>query len=259
MSNLSNTLMRYAALTGLLAGLALSPAQAGVIIDGTRQIYPEQNREITIKVSNDDQHLPRLVQVWLDDGDEKLSAEQSNAPFTLTPPIFRLEAGKSQTMRMAYTREPLPADKESLFWLNVLEVPPKPGADEAGEESNYLRFAFRLRTKVFFRPRHLAEKPEAAPSQLRWSFANTAQGSVLEVHNPSPYHVTFHEIALALGEQADAKLNVVDRKDMVAPGGSQRFVLQDKLASLPAGAQVQFKYINDYGGFSAAVRAPLQP
>lgn len=239
----------------LLAGyLMVLPAQAGVVISGTRQIYPAQNREITVKVTNDDTTTPRLVQVWIDDG-KKLTAEQADVPFTITPPVFRMEGGKSQTLRMAYTKEPLPADKESVFWLNVLEIPPKL---DSGEGDNQLRFAFRIRTKVFFRPQGLAGMPGEAADKLNWSLRKTEQGSELEVRNPTPYHVSFQEVALALGAGQDAKLNKSDQYDMVAPGGSQHYLLKDKVDALPAGAHVKFNMINDYGAF-VPKQAPLLP
>ncbi len=95
--------------------LAFAQAQAGVIISGTRQIYAEPRREITVRVSNDDQQAARLVQVWMDVGNAQLTAEHSDVPFSISPPVFRLDPGKSQAIRLAYTQESLPGDKESLF------------------------------------------------------------------------------------------------------------------------------------------------
>ena len=241
------------ALALLTLCLAIPPARAGVVIGGTRQIYPAQSREITVQVTNDDKKFPRLVQAWLDSGDEKMTPEQSDVPFTLTPPAFRVEGGKSQSLRMVYTKEPLPADKESVFWLNVLEVPPK-----LDDGDNQLRFAFRIRTKVFFRPQGLPGTPQDAVATLQWSWHKTAQGSELEVRNPSPYYVSFQDVALALGSQPDARLNRSDQYQMVTPGASQRYLLKDALAALPAGAHVQFSTINDFGGFVPA-QAALQP
>lgn len=263
----SNVLQRYVSLAFLLlAGyLTVLPAQAGVVIGGTRQIYNAQDREITVKVTNDDKTMPRLVQVWLDDGNEKLTAEQADVPFTVTPPVFRMEGGKSQTLRIAYTKEPLPTDKESAFWLNVLEVPPKIDNSADGVAENQLRFAFRIRTKVFFRPQGLDGKAGDAPAQLRWSLLQTEKGSELEVRNPTPYHVSFQEVALAMGAGKGAKLNKSAQYQMVAPGESQRYLLKEKVGAagdaagaLPAGAHVQFNVINDYGSF-VPTQAPLLP
>lgn len=232
---------------------------AGIIISGTRHIYPEKHREISIQVTNDDHQAPRLVQAWLDRGQ---APEFSDVPFSLSPPVFRVDAGKGQVIRLVYTREPLPRDRESLFWLNVLEVPPTVSqADTArddGEVNNYLRFAFRIRTKVFFRPAQLPGKPEEAIAQLRWSFQKGLHGERLQVENPSAYHVTFKEVAIAMGPHAQARL-LTTEAGMVAPGDSLTLALGPHLdAHIPADAQVHFKYINDYGAFSAPQRAALR-
>ncbi len=239
--------------------LAVGQAQAGVVISGTRQVYQESRREITVQVSNDDQNASRLVQIWMDGGDARMTAEHSEVPFSISPPVFRLDPGKSQAIRLTYTQEPLPVDKESLFWLNVLEVPPeaqRPAAALAEDSPNQLRFAFRIRTKVFFRPRDLPGTAQDAPGKLTWTL-RTGKQAVLRVFNPSPFHVTFHEVALIMGAQVDAPRVPTEQQGMVAPYASLDLVLPPMMHTVPADAQVQFQYIDDFGGFSAPQRAPL--
>ncbi len=243
----------------LIALLLGSPAfaQAGAIIHGTRHIYLEKNREISIQITNDDLKEPRLMQAWLDRGQ---APELSDVPFSLSPPVFRIDPGKGQVIRLIYTREPLPADRESLFWLNVLEVPPslQAGSDLAQGQQNYLGFAFRIRTKVFFRPAKLPGSPEEAINQLHWSLQRGPQGVQLRVQNASAFHVTFNEVALAMGRGVDASL-LPGETGMVAPGDSLTLAVRSSRAAVvPADAQVQFKTINDYGAFSAPQRAPLR-
>lgn len=243
----------------LIAGLP-STALAGVVIDGTRHIYPQQRREITLRLTNDDKRAPRLVQVWLDQGDATRDPSHSDVPFSLSPPVFRLDPGRSQGVRLVYTQDPLPSDRESLFWLNALEIPPKISAAELGEqaaEGNHLQFAFRIRTKVFFRPRHLLGSADQAPAQLRWSLRRTERAAVLRVHNPTAYHVTFNEVALAMGPRPDAPLVPV-QAGMVPPGVSVELPVRGAVQTIPADTQVHFKYINDYGAFSGPQRAPLK-
>ncbi|TFY87546.1 phytochrome sensor protein [Pseudomonas kairouanensis] len=233
---------------------------AGIIVTGTRHIYPERQREITILLTNDDPTTPRLVQAWIERADKPAGPEASDVPFSLSPPVFRIDASKGQAMRLVYTREPLPGDRESLFWLNVLEVPPtiptRPVLGEAGQ--NYLRFAFRIRTKVFFRPDKLPGKPEQAIDQLRWSLQQGPEGAQLQVHNASNYYVTFNEVALTTGTRVDAPLLPCET-GMVAPGASLTLAVhRSKAAVISADAQVQFKFINDYGAFSAPQRASLR-
>lgn len=246
-------LSRFIALAGLcLAGFTTLPAVAGVVITGTRAVYPAQNREITVSLTNDDAKTPRLVQAWIDSGDEKMTPDKADVPFNLTPPVFRMEPGKSQSLRIVYTKEPLPTDKESLFWLNVLEVPPKPTGAMA--DANTLQFAFRTRIKLFFRPDGLPGTVENAPKQLVWSLTTQGANQALQVRNPTPYYVSFQKVALDVGGRTIDS----DETSMVAPGGTHTFVLKDRAGTAGSNAQVKFSIINDAGGFMP-MTAPLAP
>ncbi|WP_437676671.1 fimbrial biogenesis chaperone [Sorangium sp. So ce131] len=109
-------------------------------------IYPADHREVAVEVRNNGDK-PTLVQAWLDRGDADQAPDTINVPFLLTPPIFRIDPGHRQTLRITYapSGEHLPQDRESVFWLNVLEVPP------AG--ANVL--ATRSRISLFYRPQGL--------------------------------------------------------------------------------------------------------
>lgn len=225
----------------LSAGVFASQAQASVVIAGTRVIFPGQEREVTVKLSNEGS-APALVKAWLDNGDMNEAPEKIRVPFTLTPAMFRLDPSKGQTLRLIYTNEPLAKDKESLFWLNVLEVPPKP---QAGETANTLQFALRTRIKVIFRPQGLPGSAAEAPSQVRWEVRRAADGKgyALRATNPTPYVVNLGKISLnAGGKSYDAGAG------FIKPGTSESFPLQN-LSSPPAsGATVNYSSINDWGG-----------
>lgn len=53
---LSRRVVRVA--LSLALGMASHTVHAGVVIDGTRQIYPEPRREVTVRVTNDDNTRP---------------------------------------------------------------------------------------------------------------------------------------------------------------------------------------------------------
>ena len=55
----------------LLSGFLLSAewASASVIIDGTRVVYPQKAREVTVQLHNTGE-TPSLVQSWVDEGDK---------------------------------------------------------------------------------------------------------------------------------------------------------------------------------------------
>lgn len=210
------------------------PAQlvAGVVVNGTRVIYPAQAREVTVQLDNVGD-APSLVQAWVDAGDQTQTAENSDAPFMLTPPISRVESGRSQALRLVFTGADLPADRESVFWLNVLDVPPSPQA--GGEEQNYLQVAFRSRIKLFYRPKGLLGTANDAPQALRWQYRD----GQLRVSNATAYHVTLAEV-YALDAAAERVLERQGR--MVGPHQNLQFDSSEKVE------RVRFISINDYGG-----------
>ncbi|MGC1548828.1 MAG: fimbria/pilus periplasmic chaperone [Rhodanobacter sp.] len=238
--------LRYA-MAGLLltAGMFAGRSEAGVIINGTRVVYPAQNKEVTVKLTNQGEK-PALVQVWLDDGDEKSTPDTAKVPFIVMPPIFRMEPSKGQAVRLLYTKAPLPTDKESLFWLNLLEVPPK---SDNPEGRNLLQFAFRTRIKVFFRPAGLAGEPASAANQLTWKLVTgkDGKGVAMQASNPTPYYVSFAAVSMKVG---DHSYDTETHGGMVAPGGTSSFEIK-QLTSRPSGeVTAEFSVISDYGALN---------
>jgi chaperone protein EcpD len=232
------------------AAVVTTLAQANVLITGTRVIYPAKAREVTVKLDNPGT-VPALLQVWIDDGDASNAAQQRPMPFTLTPPVFRIDPSKGQMLRLTYTKEPLPADRESVYWLNMLEIPPKP-ANADGQ--NLLQMAIRTRIKVFFRPEKLEGNPNQAPAQLTWQLMPSAHdaGQVVAVaKNPTPFHVNVANARVEIdGKTYDSAAG------MVEPRGQHEFVLKG-LQTLPAGTpRIRFTTINDYGAVVAQTFPP---
>ncbi|GHH59921.1 fimbrial biogenesis chaperone [[Pseudomonas] boreopolis] len=208
---------------------------AGVVVNGTRVIYPSQSREVTVQVDNVGDS-PSLVQAWIDAGNPDQTPDNSDAPFVLTPPISRIEPGRSQALRIIFSGSGLPADRESVFWLNVLDVPPKPGKSDESGEQNYLQVAFRSRIKLFYRPQGLKGLANDAPGLLRW----TRQGNDrVRIENPTPYYVTLAEVRA--GGDADGPL-LQDKGRMLAPREAMEVLVPAQYG------QVRFVTINDFGG-----------
>jgi len=224
---------------GLLALCLGAPAaHANVLIGGTRVVFPAKDGEVTVRLTNDNDH-PVLVESWIDRGDVHSTPESVDVPFLITPPLFRMEQKKEQSLRIVYTHEQLPADRESLFWLNVLEVPPKPTGPQA-EGQNLLQLALRSRLKLFYRPAGLQGDPLKAPSQLTWKV--DADGKALVAHNPTPFHVTISELSVSVGGKA-----VAAELGMVAPLSDLRLPLHDGAPKPAAGSVVKFTAVNDFG------------
>lgn len=214
-----------------LAVLALfsTHSLASIVINGTRVIYPSDQKEVSVRLDNTG-NSPVLIQSWLDTGDINAKPAAIKVPFILSPPINRVEGGKGQTLRISYSGGALPMDKESVFWLNVLEVPTK---KQAKSDENYLQMAFRSRIKVFYRPAGLAGNANDAAQAVTWS----VKGSSLQAFNPTPYYVSFVSLTVN-GKKIEG--------EMVAPRSALTL-------AIPAnkGNTVSGEFVNDYGAINS--------
>lgn len=228
----------------LVSTITVSNSQAGVMVNGTRFVYPSQEKEVGVKVFNQGKG-PVLIKGWIDKGDVSALPEEIKVPFTLTSPIFRLDGDKEKVLRLSYTGgATLPEDRESLFWLNIMEVPPRP-YNKKDEEKSTMQFAFRYRLKLFFRPEGLSGSAEDAAKELIWS-KNERQGQlVLKVTNNRPYYVSLAEVKL----KHDGQITVAE-PETIAPFSSHDFVLKklvQKRFSNDVGL-VDYRWINEWGG-----------
>jgi chaperone protein EcpD len=235
------SLTKIACALGMTLLLVAGGAAASVTVGGTRVVYPLESREVTVKLDND-RATPSLVQVWMDKGNAESKPDEATAPFVLTPPIFRMDGHKSQTLRMMYTGEALPQDRESVFWLNVLDVPPKA---KSGPDANTLQFAFRTRIKVFARPKDLPGTSQDAAENLTWKIVPSPdnKGYAVSATNPSAYHVSFSEIDVVSGTRTYKN----EVGGMVEPKSTAVFTINN-LDQIPADAHVKYIAISDFGG-----------
>lgn len=234
--------MKWLIAVGL--GLASVAAQANIVIENTRIVYPAGQKQISVKLINEGES-PSLVQAWMDNGDEKADPRTIKLPFVVNPPVSRVDPKKQQMLRVSYTGEPLAEDRESLFFFNVLDIPPKPSKASLEKSPNYLQFSFRSRLKFFFRPEGLPYSVADAYNKVSWSLA----GKEIRVNNPTPYFITYDTISVKQGNQRVRAKNA----DMVAPFSQQAFALSGAVTA----GQVEWSVINDYGGITKGV-SPLQ-
>lgn len=219
---------------------ACGSALASMTISGTRVIFPETEREVIVRTNNKG-HSPTLVQVWVDDGNTNANLNQVKVPFLVTPPVFRVEPGKGQSVRMIYNGMSLPEDRESVFWFNMLEIPPKAKDDGTGQK---LELAFRTRIKIFYRPKAIEKSnSEFEKNKLQWDVVNDEQrGKGIKVTNQTPYYFSF-DSASVISQGKRIALAV----DMVAPSSARIFYPKNKLTSAEKISGLEYRQINDYG------------
>lgn len=222
---------KYLLLSSFL--LITSAAHAGITIGGTRVVYPENKKESSIGIANPD-NLDYLVQSWVETEDNA----REKAPFLITPPLFRLDAKQDNVLRIIRTGGNLPADRESLFWLNIKSIP----SSARNENTNTLQIAIKTRIKLLYRPASITGKPEDATTQLTWH----TQGNQLIVENPTPFYMNFQEIKL------DGKK--VDKATYAKPKAETHFSVPENITA----RSVSWKIINDYGGISQSYTAQIK-
>lgn len=216
---------------------AFSPVtQADIVINGTRVIYKEKDKKVTMRLENKGTR-PLLVQSWLDTGDDNADPAAIKVPFNATPPVSRVDPKRGQTITITYTgTQSLPKDRESVYWFNVLEVPPKM-QDKDAENKNVLQLAFRTRIKLFYRPEGLAGDHFEAPKKLTWRW----NGNKIKVTNPTPYYVSFSYVDVTSGNTKHST-----NATMVAPKSDTEFSVSDIRGAL-SGAKLHYSAISDYG------------
>jgi len=229
----------------LFIGVYAAPVAGSVVVDRTRVIYPVTQGEVTVGLLNDGEggDGPFLVQAWVDEGTTEASAETSQAPFVILPPVQRIDAGARGTLRIRGLPARLATDRETVFWLHVLAIPGMPPA--GASEDDVLRLAVDTRLKLFWRPGDLDGSADAAPKQLGWKYRpSTGEKCAVQVENPTPYHVTLVELSLSAGRAEDA---VGGSGLMLMPFSSQQIAVGCASAAATQRPRLTFSTVDDVG------------
>lgn len=225
--------MRACLLLGVVLTLICSHrAAAGIVMTGTRVIYPADVREKSVQLRNTDAR-PYIVQIQTDSGTP--GDARGDDAFILTPPIFRMEPNSGQSVRLRYVGRALPQDRESLFYLSFTQLP----AIKAGEQGgNQLILAVTNRVKVFWRPRALTAGTEEIAQGLKFSLS----GSNIRVSNPFGLFATVRRASLAINGR-EVRLA---ESAMIAPKSTAEWLPSAPVSRL-RGARLRLVLVNDYG------------
>ncbi len=232
-------------------GLHAIQHKFSVKVGETRAIYPLSSvKGISLSMVNP-QDYPILVQTQIKDEDK-----HSSAPFVVTPPLFRLDAGMQGRVRVIRTGGNFPQDRESLQWLCLTGIPPKEGdmwdnghhdnKKETQDVNLDVRLSISTCMKLLVRPDQLKQKPEDVAGELIWQ----RNGKQLQVNNPTPFYISFKSVMLA-GKNVD--LSSAGSDSYVAPFAKRSFSLPVDMAGTPA--EVNWQIINDLGGVSQIFKA----
>ncbi len=219
-------------LGGVLSVMSISSVQAAVALDRTRAIITGDDKSISLNISNENKQLPYLAQGWI----ENDKGEKISDPFTVLPPVQRVEPdAKSQVkIQSLPSVAMLPQDRESVYYFNLREIPPK------SDKPNTLQLALQTRIKLFYRPKAIIPTREQMNNPWQEKLTLTRQGDQYTVSNPTPYYVTIVDAAASTEGKTVAGFDPI----MIAPKSSQ--TLGGAVNAL--GNKPVLTYINDYGG-----------
>ncbi len=219
--------------------LGSSAQGGGVSLIPTRIIFNAADKARSLKIKNRDD------QVYLIQTGSQIAPDDSRpAPFVVIPPIFRLEPGSENSLRiLRQTGSTLPHDRESVFYLSVLaipagQVPPSHHDDEGAQ----LSMGFRFYIKLIYRPADLSLTPQEAACRLRL----IPQGKSVRVENPTPYALTL--AGLRFDRQP---VNLERQPSMIVPFGQQDYPARQPVT------QADWQVVTDNGDISARCQRPI--
>ena len=216
----------------LVAVCLVNNAHAAIGLDRTRVVFDGSKEAVSMNITNNNTQLPYLAQGWVED-------EQGNkitSPLIVLPPVQRLEAGKSSQVKVQAlpAAKSLPQDRESVFYFNLREIPPR------SDKVNSLQIALQTRIKLFYRPSALIQSRQERSEPWQQELTLTRVGDQYQVNNPTPYYVTLIDARRTKDADTVAGFEPL----MLSPKGSLK--LGGGVAAL--GTKPRLTYVNDYGG-----------
>ncbi len=233
--------MRYLYLFLLMFNINQA-AHAGLVASSTRMIYQPESRERTLMLANTNDY-PVVVQTWVDNGDVDSTPDQAEAPFMVLPAVFKMQSGAAQALRIINKGDNLPTDRESVYWLNLYEIPPKTRRN--ADAHAQVAMAMNTQMKIFYRPNGLAPKPDEAMKKVSFILQKQNKEYVLTIDNPTPYHVSFGQMQLNSAQQSHTIAQQMDM--MITPFALRQYQFEHPPTSLNGKLILEYVYFDDAG------------
>ena len=210
---------------GLILALMITSqsALASLAADQTRYIFRGDKDALTITVTNNDKTRTFGGQAWVDNIVEK----DTRPTFVVTPSFFKVKPLGQQTLRIIMASDHLPQDRESVYWLNLQDIPP-------ALEGSGIAIALRTKLKLFYRPKALLAGRKGAEEGI--SLQVRPDGRAMLV-NTTPYIYVIGNLLDAKGKKIEVDNDIAQELLMFMPG--------DEV--VVPGNVVKIDALNDYG------------
>lgn len=216
------------------------PAFSATYMNHTRIIINEKQGESVFTIYNKG-NGPVLMKTWTEKDNILGRPEDIKTPFIALPPIFRLEGKSSRAVRVQITENNgnLASDRESLFWINTMEIPPVTADSKA---SGALQVAFRTRVKLFWRPASLVEIDDRENvKKLKIISNKCGDKSCLIIINNSPLHITLMGVVL----DDDTEVKQFPDDGLMTPFSEKEIQLSENMKE--SRKVKSFSWIDSYG------------
>lgn len=188
----------------LVLMMACQSAMASLVTDQTRYIFRGDKDALTVMVSNTDKAHIFGGQAWVDNIVEK----DTRPTFVVTPSFFKVKPDGQQTLRIIMASDHLPKDKESVYWLNLQDIPP-------ALEGSGIAVALRTKLKLFYRPKPLLDGREGAEEGI--SLQSRPDGRTMLV-NSTPYIYAIGGLLNTNGKKITTDNETTQKLLMFMPG-----------------------------------------
>lgn len=221
-------------------------AQAAFVINSTRYIYNQDDNSIPVEVSNkSDRRYGGQISVY-QDGAAKGEIDTDSAVVLPSPPVFKINPNAKQRVNLRMINKgTLPQDRETLFWLNILEIPLADGGSSTA--GNSISLAMSVKLKLLYRPSSIAKARRDAESKVTYKREN----GQLVLTNNTPFYFAVSKIMLDGNE--------INNISAEARGDLQKFVpfssVNIALGKAKKFSEVQIKAIDDWGATNTFVLA----
>lgn len=227
-----NKTAKYITWVGLCFLCCIAQSFAVVNVEGTRAVFNSGDKVVSMRLVNSGDE-PAVVQLWTDDGDPLASPQESRTPVIALPPIFGIQPGEIRSVKLQLVSpEKILKDRESLYWLNIYQIPPRSKSDDA-EQRVFLPLRFRL--KIFVRPENIPVLEEDAGKKIDFTVVNVKGTEKLVIKNPTPWHMNIGELNI----DGEALAGLV-----VSPYADSQVTLSEQSKQARS---IQYSIINDDG------------
>lgn len=198
----------------------------GISLDVTRVIFDSEGDSVSFTVRNTSSDMVLLLKSTVND----YFNSDAKIPFFITPPLNRIDVNNNVQFRVNKldSAMELPKDRESLFAINVLAIPPE-------KDGSSVQIGLNTRIKLIYRPHEINNKSviEDLPEKLTF----TKHTDTIEIKNPTPYFIT-------IGQMSFNGLPAKGAATMLKPF-SESVIHEKNVKTL------SFSIINDYGANSS--------